>query len=807
MRTETPTGGPFELRLVAAHDGGLARPAAPGRSLSATDLAALVGRAGLPDGPVRIAAPVGEQHLPTLAVLAGLLDREILFPPATAGPRPARPAAVAGADSDPADWWSIPASGRIDSVAAWFRLVGEPVLPRTGPVTLRLPGGGLMFATRETFGPDRTAAEAIRPGHPGIVTVCVRVRDGAFVIGEYSGRSRGHDGLHLAAGLAQLPLYGAELRMWLTWPAGGGARARLRDGLLDLADATGGTVWAPREGSRAALLDGCHDLTAIGPDGEPTGWEAFGAIGRPAYESDVDGRLVPAGGVRVQALPGMLLSTHPDRERELAQRYGQADPAAAFGLELAVLADGRLALRYADGGFLAAGARQLERLLRDAGWAGGPVTLLSPLSPEQVAGAQQHAADLARQLGAPVELAEPSTADRLRDRTSGTSRPRPEEASIGGAGEQMPVSAVPLRPVAVPAQAPPPDESGPAHKPANSWLAQMRRAAAAPVAGDRPSGEPLDEPLGEPLGEPASPPRPSSSRFFDGPRIEPVVRGTPPHGISWLPAQPQANSEEFEVHIACPTTPDRMVTDGVPSPHLFLLGHLDQGGLAARTDAEWLVAVRVGPGGAVDVTASEAVVPDRLRAALGHNDVYLLPAAWLSRASLLAAYRVTPGGVAPPRWLTGRPLRIQSQGAEHGVAGLPNEVVRWPQSSLRTTVSCFVVVPESPEPLGTWLRLHQHRPAPAAGHRLLELRVGRRAAVDVPATATTLRRLSALRSRAERLTDDGVDLLLPAGSYAQTTILREYRYDAGGWQRRPGAEGQTLAGWAVSGTQTVHAHG
>lgn len=302
--------GLFDLDLVAAPGGGLAAPDRPGVALSAEDLADEVRRAGGPGSDVRIVAPVGEQDLATVVALARLLDRDVLVPPPGAEPRhvPAAGAEAVGtgqgvvevvavdrATGKPVDWTTVPPSGEVGRVPGWFSLVEGRVLPRTGTVALPLPGGGLMLPVREDFVRRRAAAAALRPSDSRLLTVAVGVRSGEFVVGDYDGRSVLCDGLDLASVLASLPLYGADVRMWLSWPESAQDRGQLRRRLTELAEVTGATVWAPVEYGRADLLDG-GDLAAVGHDGRPAGWEPYGPVGALDFESDMDGRLVPLGG-------------------------------------------------------------------------------------------------------------------------------------------------------------------------------------------------------------------------------------------------------------------------------------------------------------------------------------------------------------------------------------------------------------------------------------------------------------------------------------------------------------------------------
>ena len=185
------------------------------------------------------------------------------------------------------------------------------------------------------------------------------------------------------------------------------------------------------------------------------------------------------------------------------------------------------------------------------------------------------------------------------------------------------------------------------------------------------------------------------------------------------------------------------LTEGVPSPALFLAGYLDREQLAARTAPGHVLRIRVETGGAVDIVASEATPPRENAAALELDDVYLLPVGWLSSCRVTAIYEVSRSGdPVLTREVDGAPLRLAPAGASHGVDGLPEEAQRWPHGRLRSTATRYVLVPEAGG-LGPWQRLHAHRPAPRPGPGILAVRVGRGQAIDITATASAMAGLTA----------------------------------------------------------------
>ncbi|RFS45574.1 hypothetical protein [Micromonospora craniellae] len=669
-------------------------------------------------------------------------------------------------------------------------LGGEPDAPRRGPVALPLPDGGAMLATWETLARDRSAAATIRAAHPRLTTIGIQIYAGEFVLGYHDRRTVLLDGVGLAGALSALPLYRADLRVWHRWPSSPTDRNRLRINLESLAEATGATVWAPAAPGEALLLDGCLDLAAVDGEGIPGRWEAYG--GRGGFESDVDGRLVPAGGVQVDHLPSArLVSTEPGRSDRSAERRPSSSDAhpPGFTCDLAVLEDGRLAARYADGSLLPIGGRQFAVLLRAAGWDGGDVVLLSPITPEQVPTARRHLADLEIHLGVRVHVGGGVFSPDLDVASGPGGEPRSDPVADAG---QVTVA---LSPPAAPAAEPTP---GPA---------PAATSAAPRTAPPRPDHPDVDLPVMEvPSPEVAEEadvgpftrvPGPiGRTRFIDGPRLT-AATATPRHGLTWLPPEPQANADGFDLFVACDSDPAVATVDGVPSPSLFLVGHLDPESLTGRTTAAHLLQVRVAPGGAVDVAATEVDPPADSAEALAHRDAYVLPAGWLPRCQVVATYRVTPERVAvrqsrPPNL----PLRLACAGARHGVPGLPAEAARWPRSrlGLRGTDRFVLLRPERPGP--GWHHLHADRPDPVDEATLLSVRVEREQAIDVTATVQELADLTAVRSTAADLVERGVEILLPLGASPSTTVRRAWRAEQGRWRETPHIGRRRLTDWS-----------
>ncbi|WP_432827572.1 hypothetical protein [Dactylosporangium sp. CA-092794] len=829
--------GLFDLAVVVAPDGGFAAPGDPQRSLGVAELAALV-RAGTGDDRVDVRVPVavGEHNRPALEALAAELGLDVLAAPPGSELRPV-PALLGGAGDGgveltpvdpttgfPVDWIVVPPTGTPAAAPTWFELAGGMVLARAGAVLLPVPGGGFSFATRPDFVRRRAAAAELRPGHPGLATVAVGTRAGDFIVGDYGGGANLCDGRALAASLAALPLYGATVRLWLDWPVRARERQRLRRNLTELAETTGACVWAPAEGGRAEPLPGCRDLAAVGPDGGPGRWEPHGDGPAGRFESDVDGRLVPAGGVWTTSRPGVpLVSEPPAGEPEPAARPDHRRD-GVFRAALAVLADGRLALRYRDGSLLAAGDRQLAELLHRAGWRGDEVVVVSEVAPERLAGARRHAEHLAGELGCTVILRPLGPDDQPVDQPVERLVDRPVERPVeavavpeGPASRSSAGEPGPARRADVVADPPAePDDPAEIEVDVETEIEDLEpedEAEDENESWDGPDDDPDDDPDEdlEPEWEPQAravsaappevgvvPPPAGLSRFIDGPRMAPAGRKGAPHGLAWLVAQPQVNQEACELFVECAGDPGRAAAEGIPTPYLFLIAHLDGERLAARTAAEHVLRLHVPEGVAVDVAASDVVPPRSVVGALREPDAYLLPAGWLDRCHLRTGYRVGRGGrLSAERWFNDAPAAIRSLGAAHGVPGLPNDVERWPNGRMRQSVGQYLLVAEdAPDGLGAWQRLHGARPQPVTGHRLLEVRVERQRAIDVAATRAALSGFPAVHTALPQLLADGVEHLLPSVSYRAVAVEHEYHYDDGRWRRSKRPSGMPLDRWS-----------
>jgi hypothetical protein len=139
-------------------------------------------------------------------------------------------------------------------------------------------------------------------------------------------------------------------------------------------------------------------------------------------------------------------------------------------------------------------------------------------------------------------------------------------------------------------------------------------------------------------------------------------------------------------------------------------------------------------------------------------------------------------------------LAIRFEGAEHGVPGLPNEVLHWPDKTSRADAPSYLLLPEE---LGMslsvlhngYVALSRTKPALEDGYRLLEVRVRRRRAVDVPATLDSLAGMNIVGRMHDFV---GLDLLLPEDDLNKAVVTKVWRRAAGGRVVVDKLSGETL---------------
>ncbi|MFI2710662.1 hypothetical protein ACH495_11105 [Micromonospora sp. NPDC018662] len=302
--------GLLDLWLVCGPRGKPALPTAPDRPLDAPALADLVRRTGEAADDVRILTDDGARHAELFTEVAGLLGHDVLVSPDGADIRQVLPGRVPEADTDdgplhalpldrvtrqPMDWLVLQPPDLATPLPGWFAVEDGLVRPRTGVVNLPL-ATGVALATRADFVARRATAHRLGATATELVTVSVTARSGGFLIGDYSGTQQVRDAGHLAALLGELPLYGADLRLWLTWPSEPDEQAKLAAQAAELAETTGATVWTPPPGGRAELVADHRHLRARDAAGAVAPWQAHRpryADGPPAVHATADGLLVP----------------------------------------------------------------------------------------------------------------------------------------------------------------------------------------------------------------------------------------------------------------------------------------------------------------------------------------------------------------------------------------------------------------------------------------------------------------------------------------------------------------------------------
>ncbi|GAB2943682.1 hypothetical protein GCM10027280_35420 [Micromonospora polyrhachis] len=722
---------------------------------------------------LRILVDDGARNAPLLGLVADQLGCDILVTPLGATLRGPAGAArdeavevmpVDRASGNVVDWMLIQPSALRTSLPGWFDLVGGLVLNRTGVVTLPLPDG-LEFANREDFVVRRAAAARLGVGHPELVTAALASRSGGFLLSVYDADTTGpsqtvRGGRDVAAALSSIDLYGGDLRLWLRWPDDPAEQPKLDEQLQELALATGASIWTPAPGGMAVLLKGCLDLGVRDRDGRGDQWREYrppGMTESARFVSDRDGRLVPQGGpVTETAGEVRLISVDRTRENALRDRYAQlSSEPGMFLLDLTVLEDGRLALRYTDDSYLAVGPTEFRGHLDRAGWQGEDLMLLTQVAPERAAGLREHLTVLADELNVEIWTLTPG------------STVMPQDGLARAVDEHH-------RPARW-ARIAPGDEK-PRWRNDDGWLIPRRPDAPTLLPVPTPPAVPTTSlpPPDTTVLPPASP----------RPALVSPARNTRPHGVRWLPERPGVNAEPIRLWIISEWSPQRVAAEGAPAADLFLLGILDGERLARSHPLRHLICLRVEAGGAVDLSQADVDIPADLRHLVTSSETFLLPAGWLDQARLQAGYLVDEAG-HPQQYaeLPGTPLTLRCTGARHGTDGLPNEVVRWPRTA--RGARAWAVIPESPAALdGDYLTLHQRRPPVVPGQRLVQLHVGTNRAIDVAASAAGLAGFTSVRSRLPELLANGVSMLLPRRSFERTTVNRVLFADEGTWRER-----------------------
>jgi hypothetical protein len=598
---------------------------------------------------------------------------------------------------------------------------------RLGVATLAMAGGLALTTRPDNFG----GYHALASGHPDLVTVAVPLRDGGFLVTQKAETVVG--GAGLAAALSSISLYGLDLRLWISWPQSPQDLRNLYRNLAELAEATGATVWTPEPGAHIVLLDGCLDLAIRSEGGRVASWSAYSPPGAPVrFESDMDGRIAPIGTPTVRQAGNLSIAARRDshqRSREIGRQ-----PGLAFA-DLIVLPDGRLGVPYADGSELAAGPRQLTHLLSAAGWAGEDLCLLSPVHAEQASIAGAHLRALCQDLNADIYCPAPGAELSIEDGKPRAVWPDGRSADWHRIGGHHP----------------------PHWRSSDGFLedASPSDLLIPPMTQEPPAPGLPEEPLAE-FTEyvPAAPPHARAAPKAEIAVVLPPARDRRPSGLSWLPAEPPVNKHPLQLWL-CNAPPSGLASaEGIPSPELFLIGESE------RPSGRRIASVYVDAGVAISLHLIQSVLPERLRPEPGR---YLIPAGWLDRVRYSGNQE--------------EPVILRCTGADHGIDGLPNELAFWPGNR---SGHAFVAYPARGR--ADFLPAYRDRPAASAGMRLLQVRVGRDAAIDVRASAGRLAELRMVRSRLADLVEDRVDLAIPLPHVDLLSISRAFEANGGMWR-------------------------
>ncbi|MFI6244348.1 hypothetical protein ACIBEF_31295 [Micromonospora sp. NPDC050795] len=794
--------------------------------LDAAGLADLVRRTAVAGDDVRIVMADADRYEPVFAELAGLLGRDVLVGRAAGVTDSLKEVSAHPevATRGPAEWRVVQPPGMATALPGWYDTSGPVIRPRAGLVTVPLPGG-LMLAGRADFVARRATAATLFSGHPGLTTIGAPIRAGGFVLGDYGGGHEVADGCRLAAALAALPLYGTEVRMWITWPSEPGEQERLDRNFRQFAEISGATVWAPELDTTIEVLESCHDLAVVARHGGLAGWTAYVPSGsaRPGFTGDADGRLSPAAEPLLTQTAGVAaIGVESVRRRAAGYRYEQVKARPGlFRMDLTVLPDGRWAVPYAGFGPYPLGPRELQRRLCAAGWQGETLMLLA--GHPQDGGFRRYGERLTARLRADVWVLPPDADFTVVDgepcAVDRRGQPVEWERLATGAVESGWRSRNGLLSPAVPASGSPAPAVLAGIEPTPglvTTLPALRRAGASvrrlsrrvlptpaeaptPVEVAAPEVKSVEVAVREPKPAPAPAPAPDATPPDDPPGgpspVLTTTRNRVRHGLYWLADRPRVNSEPVDLYVICEGDPVRAADEGVRTPHLFAVGLLHPPASGTLRSDESLLRVRVAPGGAVDLSSIDVYVPPSVQLLLDcPGEFYLLPAGLLDRARPLDGWRVNPAGgyAACDPFGGGRSLMLRITGAPHGVQGLPVDVLLWPSSAAETAYVLLPVTWMSPDGA---VALLAAKPRPRAGHRLLELRVPRRQAVNVSEAARQLVGLPAVRSAAADLVARRIKLVLPACEHERVEVRQVLAPGRFGWQEVPGEGGGVLSAY------------
>jgi hypothetical protein len=274
-----------------------------------------------------------------------------------------------------------------------------------------------------------------------------------------------------------------------------------------------------------------------------------------------------------------------------------------------------------------------------------------------------------------------------------------------------------------------------------------------------------------------------------------VSGGDLSHSVPWLPPSPVVNNRPLDLYLWTSLEGGDIDGWGLPSADLFLLAGQDPLRLADRHREGLLLRVSAPAKTVVDLVEHAKHVPVPVQQRLvATGATHLLPIAWLSDLTVTGRFDLDgDGGVSSRRDVVSGELAVRFEGAEHGVPGLPNEVVHWPDKKLRADAPSYLVLREDADDddpaFGRgYVALTRKKPELEEGHRVLEVKIRRRRAIDVPATLDRLGGLPVVG----RLHDFvGLDVLLAEADLGKAVVTKVWR-QVDGRQHVDKLSGQTL---------------
>jgi hypothetical protein len=640
--------------------------ATDGRSTFGTSLSSIVRARGERETDVRLLVDDGERYLTLANDLANSLRCDVYVAPRGGQIRYIHEFTPLTGDlweavvhdsrtGEPTDWLVVRPLGLPETVETWFTTARGRLRQSHGLVTVPLPDG-IAFATKATYRDTAYLASRIMPTRNRITTIAVNADLGSFEITRFDDAGSLLGGVEFATLVAaSLDVIHPDVQIALTWPKDPAACASLNTELMRLADGLNRTVWVPQPQGAAFVLPGFGEFVAVDEVGTPSRWRAYPSRlnenWTSPYGTDLDGRLAPLGEVSGKRFPGVpFVSVPPHQLEHLQPWYRAIAPCRGlFPIDLAVLTDGRLGVVLADGTPVVTGPRELQVLLREAGWRGEDLLLLAQPPAEVWNTTIDHARSLVDGLSTDLWL--PTLGADVWAQSDGTLAADGPDGTdkawccvafgVSAAEVSLPAALAVARladPDVVPrpgyGAAPAVDAAAP---PTDPYGLDFYEAddAMVPLSDSRPAVAGVVAPTSVSLGR---------------------VEGTgAPHGVPWLPTAPVVNSRAMDLYMWTPLATDQIEGWGLPSSDLFLLAGQDPLRLAGRRPTGYLLRVRTPENAAVDLLEhakhAPASVQQRL---LDTGSTHLLPLAWLKDLRVTARFDLDATAACGPGPTSGR---------------------------------------------------------------------------------------------------------------------------------------------------------